>query len=583
MSVKELITDHLDLWTGALTHKNGSGRNASGKNRKIELTGIKKLRELILELAVRGKLVEQDPSDEPASVLLAKIAEEKAQLVKEGKIKKPKKLPAIAEEVKPFELPKGWQWARLSDALRVINGRAYKKHEMLQEGTPLLRVGNLFTSNEWYYSDLQLEKDKYIDNGDLIYAWSASFGPFIWEGGRAIYHYHIWKLELFDHSSTNKHFLYNYLKAVTEEIKSSGSGIAMIHMTKSKMEELVVPLPPLDEQQRIVEKVDELMALCDRLEQQVGDQLEAHKVLVDTLLDALTRSSDATELAENWSRVAEHFDTLFTTEASIDKLKKTILQLAVMGRLVEQDPNDEPASVLLDKIAEEKDRLVKEEKIKKPKSLPSIAKKDEPFNLPSGWSWARVGDILSIKHGFAFKSSHFCEKRTPYVLTTPGNFHEQGGFRDRLDRTKYYDGPVSDEFILSPRDMIIPMTEQAPGLLGSAAFVPNDDNTYLHNQRLGKLIIHSKLITPGFIYWFFNSQLLRSELARTCTGTTVRHTSPEKVKSALVPVTSPEEQHRIVQKVDELMALCDQLKTRLSESGQTRSQLAETVVEQAVS
>jgi type I restriction enzyme, S subunit len=125
--------------------------------------------------------------------------------------------------------------------------------------------------------------------------------------------------------------------------------------------------PPLDEQHRIVEKVDELMALCDRLEQQVGDQLEAHEVLVDTLLDALTRSADATEVAESWARIAEHFDTLFTTEASIDKLKQAILQLAVMGRLVEQDPNDEPASVLLERIAEEKARLVKEGKIKKQK------------------------------------------------------------------------------------------------------------------------------------------------------------------------------------------------------------------------
>ncbi|HFE3273307.1 TPA: restriction endonuclease subunit S, partial [Escherichia coli] len=174
MSVEKLIVDHMETWTSALQTRSTAGRGSSGK---IDLYGIKKLRELILELAVRGKLVPQDPNDEPASELLKRIAAEKAELVKQGKIKKQKPLPEISEEEKPFELPEGWEWVRVADLMEVINGRAYKKHEMLQTGTPLLRVGNLFTSNEWYYSDLQLDENKYINNGDLIYAWSASFGP----------------------------------------------------------------------------------------------------------------------------------------------------------------------------------------------------------------------------------------------------------------------------------------------------------------------------------------------------------------------------------------------------------------------
>ncbi|VCY81735.1 hypothetical protein BANRA_00359 [Escherichia coli] len=173
MSVEKLIVDHMETWTSALQTRSTAGRGSSGK---IDLYGIKKLRELILELAVRGKLVPQDPNDEPASELLKRIAAEKAELVKQGKIKKQKPLPEISEEEKPFELPEGWEWVRVADLMEVINGRAYKKHEMLQTGTPLLRVGNLFTSNEWYYSDLQLDENKYINNGDLIYAWSASLG-----------------------------------------------------------------------------------------------------------------------------------------------------------------------------------------------------------------------------------------------------------------------------------------------------------------------------------------------------------------------------------------------------------------------
>ncbi|TDB04642.1 restriction endonuclease subunit S [Halomonas marinisediminis] len=575
MSARELITEHLDLWTGAVTHKSSAGR---GRNGKIELTGIKKLRELILELAVRGKLVEQDPSDEPASMLLERIAEEKARLVRDGTIKKPKKLPEVSEDEKPFDLPNGWQWARLSDVLRVINGRAYKKHEMLQAGTPLLRVGNLFTSSEWYYSDLQLDDDKYIDQGDLIYAWSASFGPFIWDGGRAIYHYHIWKLELFDQSSTNKHFLYNYLKAVTEEVKSSGSGIAMIHMTKAKMEELAVPLPPHEEQQRIVEKVDELMALCDRLEQQVGDQLEAHEVLVDTLLDALTRSTGAAEVAENWARIAEHFDTLFTTEASIDKLKQTILQLAVMGRLVEQDPSDEPASVLLERIAEEKTRLVKEGKIKKTKKIPDVTEDDFLFKLPKGWSWTRFENIVDPKFSISYgvlvpgpetKNGVPLVRVADLSVSNPSDQPEKSishGVDKKFAKTRLNGG----EILLC-----------VVGSIGKLGVAPNSWKGANIARAICR-IMPTELVSKSYILMLLQTEFMQDRFGKDTRTLAQPTLNVGLIRSASTPLPPFEEQERIVEKVDELMALCDQLKVRLGEAGETRVHLAEAVMEQAV-
>ncbi|MGE4533830.1 hypothetical protein [Halomonas sp.] len=140
MSARELITDHLDLWTGAVTQKRSGGR---GNNGKIELTGIKKLRELILELAVRGKLVEQDPSDEPASVLLERIAEEKAELVKEGKIKKPKKLPEITEAEKPFELPDGWTWVKFGNLYPTFQNGASSRGDTGGEQVEVIRLADI--------------------------------------------------------------------------------------------------------------------------------------------------------------------------------------------------------------------------------------------------------------------------------------------------------------------------------------------------------------------------------------------------------------------------------------------------------
>jgi len=173
------------------------------------------LRKSILQQAIQGKLVPQDPNDEPASALLERIREEKARLVKEKKIKKEKnpsvifrgednshyekfiltgEVKCIDDEI-PFELPNGWEWCRLGEVGELINGRAYKKEELLKTGKyRVLRVGNLFTNNEWFYSNLELPKEKYCQAGDLLYAWSASFGPYIWNGPKTIFHYHIWNV-----------------------------------------------------------------------------------------------------------------------------------------------------------------------------------------------------------------------------------------------------------------------------------------------------------------------------------------------------------------------------------------------------
>jgi restriction endonuclease S subunit len=244
---------------------------------------IKQLRQTILNLAVRGKLVEQDPEDEPAEEQLERIIEAKILHGRKSRATKKKQSDATAE-ADCFQLPDGWATAPLVDLVSVLNGRAYKQSELLDAGTPVLRVGNLFTSNKWYYSDLELEDDKYCNDGDLIFAWSASFGPFIWNGGRAIYHYHIWKLPLHSPADLSRDYLYLYLLNKTAEIKAAGHGISMVHMTKEKMEKLEVPLPPLAEQNRIVAKVDELMALCDQLEQQLSQAEQSRRGLLETVL-----------------------------------------------------------------------------------------------------------------------------------------------------------------------------------------------------------------------------------------------------------------------------------------------------------
>ncbi|HHY0617935.1 TPA: restriction endonuclease subunit S [Vibrio parahaemolyticus] len=586
--MNKLITEHIDIWTSAVKTKSISGR---GSSKKLELYGIKKLRELIIELAIQGKLTASLDFKGSAKKSVEDAIVAKFNLSKERNIRGDKETYS-SDRAKGF--PLHWETICVGQVAHVLGGkRVPKGYKLSEQPTDFvyLRVTDMknqsIDESDLRYISEEVFKQisRYtINTGDVYVTIAGTIGAV------GTIPPHLDGMSLTENaaklvfSGLSKKYLVTVLQSsfVTRQFNDAVNQMAQPKLSLNSIKHTCIPIPPLEEQEYIADKVDELMALCDQLEQQTEASIEAHQVLVTTLLDTLTNSADADELMQNWARISEHFDTLFTTEESIDQLKQTILQLAVMGKLVPQDPTDKPASELLKRIAEEKAQLVKEKKIKKQKALPPIAEDEKPFELPNGWEWCRVDDVVALKHGFAFKSSYFLESSGPYVLTTPGSFYETGGFRDRGDKTKYYDGPLEEEFIFEANDLIIPLTEQAPGLLGSAAFIPEDGRTYLHNQRLAKLTPYHNAVRKDYIYWYFNSPYLRSELARTCTGTTVRHSSPTKVQVTLFALPPTNEQKNIVERIDSLLPICQQLKARLKESQTTQLLLTDAIVEQAV-
>lgn len=591
MSAQEMITEHLDLWTGAVKHKSGTGR---GNHGKIELTGIKKLRELILELAVRGKLVQQDPSDEPASALLDRVAEEKARLVKEGKIKKPRKLPEISEEEKPFELPETWSWIRLGN-ISQINPRNDAEDDLQASFIPMPLISTSYNGEHDQEPRLWREMKKgytHFADGDIAIAKitpcfenskAAIFSSLKNGIGAGTTELHV--ARPFG-NTLNPRYVLLCLKSPrflsNGERKMTGSA-GQKRVPKDFFAGEPLPFAPLPEQHRIVKKVDELMTLCDRLEQQVGNQLEAHEVLVDTLLDALTRSSDATELAENWARVAEHFDTLFTTEASIEKLKQTILQLAVMGRLMEQNSDDESASSLLARLSKERQAWLEENKDKNPecatmlRKLKKLSSPNPPFDLPSGWEAAHLIQLCKILVDCHNKTAPYTPSGIPIIRTS--NIRER---EFRLNDVKYVSKETYEYWSRrcppEPKDIIF--TREAP--MGEAAIIPEGERWCLGQRTM---LIRPMLnhINEEYLLLALTEPNLLNRATEKAIGSTVKHLRVGDVEALAIPVPPLNEQNRIVEKVNELMALCDQLKTRLSECGKTRSQLAETVVEQALS
>ncbi len=589
MAIENLITDHLDLWTAAVRPKSGAGRGASSK---LELTGIKKLRELILGLAVRGKLVPQDPSDEPASVLLERIAVEKARLVKEGKIKKPKALPEIGEEEKPFELPAGWEFTRVGSIInRISNGFSGVQNKE-GNGFPLTRIESISESvinmgRVGYSPSIPHDKLNYyrLNQGDILL---SHINSDLHVGKTAIFHgnhelYHGVNLLLI---RTSCLVSYDHIDLVFNQLRLSGyflsvaqHAIGQSSINQSIVQSVLIPLPPLDEQHRIVAKVKELMALCDQLEQQSEAQLAAHQMLVETLLATLTDSADADELAQNWARLSTHFDTLFTTESSIDALKQTILQLAVMGKLVPQDPSDEPASALLERIAAKKAQLVKEKKIKKEKPLPAISEDEKPFELPKGWEWCRLGALMPQFQNGA--SSRGDSGGIPITVLRLADIKD---WKMSLADTRELsiDSKSIDKYLLEKGDTLIIRVNGSSDIVGR--FIGCDENyDAIYCDHFIRMRFLVEVFNTRYLSLLGSSNIVRSKIADLFISTAGQKTVNQgHISSIVLPLPSITEQNRIVAKVDELRTLCDQLKSRLQTSQQTQLALAESLVEGAL-
>ncbi|HFI5309117.1 TPA: restriction endonuclease subunit S [Serratia liquefaciens] len=583
MTVEKLITDHIDIWSSALQTRSTAGRGGNGK---IDLYGIKKLRELILELAVRGKLVPQDPNDEPASVLLKRIAAEKAELVKQGKIKKQKPLPEIGEDEKPFELPVGWEWVRLGDITTFTNGFAFKSSDFKDDGVGIIKIGDIdsegfiSTENMFYVDQSAVENlplELEAEPGCLVIAMSgATTGKLGFNTTNSTFFLNQ-RVGKISPILIDKYFIYYYLSTKVAENLSISLGSAIPNISTTQINKISIPLPSEREQRIIVDKINKLIFLCDQLEQQSLLSLDAHHQLVETLLATLTDSKNAEELAENWARISQHFDTLFNTEASIDALKQTILQLAVMGKLVPQNPNDEPASELLKRIEQEKTQLAKEGKIKKQKPFPSISDEEKPFDLPEGWEWVRLGDIGTISGGGtpSKNNEEYWSGDIPWV--SPKDM--------KVDYISTAELNISELAVANSSVRIIPNNSilfVVRGMILAHTFpVAINKREVTINQDMKS--ISSNLFNMDFLLFLLKgmSHQILGLVDRSSHGTC--KLVSEKLFSLEIPLPPLNEQGLINRRIAELLLLCDALKSRLQSAQQTQLHLADALTDAALS
>ncbi|MEQ5287596.1 restriction endonuclease subunit S [Providencia huaxiensis] len=559
MTVEKLITDHIDIWSSALQTRSTAGR---GSNGKIDLYGIKKLRELILELAVRGKLVPQNPNDEPASELLKRVVAEKAELVKQGKIKKQKPLPEINDDEKPFELPEGWEFMRMG---HVGHDWGQKTPEndftYIDVGSINKELGTISEPGVIRPKDAPSRARKIVRRNTVLY---STVRPYLLNiavidedydpepiASTAFAIVHPWK----GISST---FIYHYLRSpiFVSYVESCQTGIAYPAINDKQFFTGVIAIPPEEEQLRIVSKVNKLMSLCDQLEQQSLTSQDAHQQLAENLLATLTDSQNAKELSENWSRISQHFDTLFTTEASINALMQTILQLAVMGKLTEQEACTlEYKTSLIDghSIYDDIDkRIPKTWSLSKLENI-SSAIIDCPHSTPK---WADKGFICvrtnQIKPG--------------YLELNDSRYVSEQTYIERIQRLE----PSFNDILYS----------REGGVLGVACRIPEEVKVCLGQRMM--LIRPGDRVLSEYLEIVLNSPLITILAQQMTTGGAAPRINVSTVKNYLIPLPPKEEQYQIIARVKELLNLGDTLKSRLQSTQQTQIYLADALTEAAL-
>jgi len=530
-----------------------------------------------LTLAMRGKLVPQDPNDPPASELLKEIEAEKQRLLKEGKIKKPRPLPPIKPEEVPYELPQGWEWVRLGDIGSWKSGSTPSRSNKSFYGgdIPWVKSGEVkqgrIKSTEETITQAALDKCPLQINkkGSVLV---AMYGANIGDVG-------ILEIEAATNQAVCACMTYtnideNYLLYLITSLKpyflSQGAGAAQPNISREKIVNTISPLPPLPEQHRIVARIDQLMARCDALETlrkaREEKRLAVHAAAIKQLLDAPDGAA--------WDFIQQHFGELYTVKENVTELRKAILQLAVMGRLVPQDPNDPPASELLKEIEAEKQRLIKEGKIKKPKPLPPIKPEEVPYELPQGWEWVRLIEIGSWALGSGLPHTIQGDKGQEILLCKVSDMNLPGNEKFIVTTNNTVSEKVAQQNKLNisePGTIIFP---KIGGAIATNKRRILQKKTVIDNNCLG--------ITPASamnLEWCYQL-LLSFDFAKYQTGTSVPAISQGIIGEIIIGLPPAPEQHRIVVRIDQLMGLCDKLEQQIDAATGKQTELLKAVMAQ---
>ena len=484
------------------------------------------LKNSILQLAIQGKLVEQRAEEGTAEELFLKIQEEKQKLIAEKKIKKEKPLPEITEDEKPFDIPESWKWVRVGNCGSWGSGATPSRTNAEYYGgeIPWLKTGDLndgiITEIPEYITELALEKTSVRLNpvGSVLMAmYGATIGKLGILGKEATTNQAC--CACIPYKGVYNKFLFYFLMASRITFIKMGEGGAQPNISKEKIVNALIPLPPLAEQKRIVAKIEELLPYIDRYEQA-------------------------------WSKL-EKFNSRFP-----DDMKKSLLQYAIQGKLIEQRVEEGTAEELFAKIQEEKQRLIAEKKIKKEKPLPEITDDEKPFDIPESWKWVRLGTVSAVQSSKRVFEKDYVSDGIPFFRSKEiGDLHRGEEIQTQLFITQeHYEQLKKDYGVPKIGDILI----TSVGTIGNTWIC--DGREFYYKDGNITQICSNEFMYPHFLQFYIESPLFLEQAHTTVSGTAYNALTIIKLKQMMLPLPPLAEQKRIVEKLEQLLPLCERLK-----------------------
>ncbi|MBD1833332.1 restriction endonuclease subunit S [Cyanobacteria bacterium FACHB-472] len=547
--------------------------------------GIQKLRSLILALAVRGKLVPQNPEDEPAELLRNQIVVEKQNLEKSKKIAKQRSLTPVQENEQPYLLPSNWCWCRWNDVALHIGDIDHKMPTEVFEGIPYVSPRDFKKENtidfegakKISYEDFErLKRKVQPTKGDIIFPRYGTIGEnrLVEVDIDFLASYSCTVIKNFHGYIEPKYsYYYSISKLVKSEIERYTNKTTQANVGIQSIQNFIYPLPPLAEQKRIVEKVDELMALCDNYEAAKQTRDNLRQQLRGSAINSLMNAETDEELDASWEFVRDNWQNLSQQPEDVGDLREATLHLAVRGKLVSQNFNDEPASALLKRAQIEKKSLLKAGSIKKNISLSPISKDEKQFVLPANWEWVRGQDIsIFVTSGSRGWAQYYSSSGAIFIRV--GNL-DYGTIELDLESLQFVNPPEGAEGTrtrVARNDILISMT----GDTGMIGLVRSELLEAYINQHIG-LLRPVRCIYAEYIARFLSSNLALKQLKQAQRG--IKNSlGLEDIRNLVISLPPIDEQKRIVAKVDELMQLCDQLEDSLLQSQQRAESLAASAI-----
>lgn len=550
-------------------------------------SGVASLREIVLSLAVRGELTCQDSKEEPAVQFLARISVEKARLTDAARVRRVRRDGGIGatEELQcDFEIPRGWAIARLSDLALPQAGFAFKSSAFndIGDGVPLIRIRDVGASDPRTYFSGEYREEFVVNAGDWLIGMDGDFRVASWTGPRSLLNQRVTRLIFFG-DETRQSFVAIALQRELRKLQGTKAYTTVDHLSGAQIAACVIAVPPVAEQHRIVARVEELIKLCDALEQSGRLADEQHARLTSTLFDALAASESAHALAENWQRIAEHFDLLLDRPEAIDALERTVLDLAVRGLLAPHSSAEGAVQAALRNAYQVKREMVDRGELPR-RSMPEAPwLEDQPFDVPEHWSFVGL-DHLASPVANALKAGPFGSalKKDSYVAKGFKIYGQEQVIAQDPSIGDYYISPSKFQELKScavrSGDLLVSLV----GTIGKVLLLPNTIEPGIINPRLIKLTLDFGLMIPEYMQVLLAAPRVRDFLFNQSHGTTMDVLNLTILRSLPIALPPVAEQHRIVARVEELRRLCAQLRERLTEARRTQSQLAEALVAQAV-